>query len=264
MIFLFVLFLFLIALLLWNHFYWRAEAWPSSAFKLPLYQAHRGYWIGGARENTLDAFIAAKVQGYEMCELDVQITADGVPLVFHDETLNRMAGVVGTIADMTYERIISVYPAPTLQEVLLHPDVPPYFNIELKTRFKRSGSLEEAVVKVVRETKSEDRVLFSSFNPLCLLRLKNLLPQVPRALLATQEKAAENNFLLRSLCLAPYIGVHLLHLDHRYLSAQMIGAYKKRGVPVALWTVNDPEKAEEFLRAGAVGIISDSLKKEKA
>ncbi|MFM6928674.1 MAG: glycerophosphodiester phosphodiesterase, partial [Bdellovibrio sp.] len=149
--------------------------------------------------------------------------------------------------------------APSLEELLRSSDVPAFFNIELKTDKAFLGILEKSVAEVVRKTQSESRVLFSSFNPLAVRRLSRLLPEVPRALLATAGKDPGNRIYLRKLWFAPYIRANLLHLDYRFVDAAAIKRWSQRGVPVALWTVNDEAKAKEFLAAGAVSIISDTL-----
>lgn len=252
------------SVLVWRHLSWKALPWPEKALPLPLYQAHRGYWVEGEGENTLGAFKAARTRGYQMCELDVHLSADGVVVVFHDGDLQRVAGVSCKISQLSLAQLRQYHPIPSLKEVLTSAETPPYFNIELKTQEKWRSDLERAVVQTVCETQSEGRVLFSSFNPLCLWRLKALLPGVPRALLVTRERSSGNNILLRNLCLAPYLGLHLLHLDWRDISPESVNSYRHRGIPVALWTVNEAEKARQYLEAGVVSLISDRLpEKEK-
>lgn len=245
--------------LVWRHRSWSALPWPTGALPLPLYQAHRGYWVEGEGENTLGAFKAAFQRGYQMCELDVHLSADGIAVVFHDGDLQRVAGVPHKVSQLSLEQLRQHYPIPSLKEVLMSSETPRYFNIELKTHEKWRSDLEQAVVQVVRETQSEGRVLFSSFNPLCLWRLRALLPEVPRALLATREMSSANNLFLRNLCLAPYVGLHLLHLDWRDVSPERVHRYRLRGIPVALWTVNEAVQARGYLEAGAVSLISDRL-----
>lgn len=242
-----------------RHKTWRALPWPQGALDLPKYQAHRGYWIEGQQENTLKSFLAAAEHGFQMVELDVCLSKDLVPVVFHDSDLNRLGNRNRAVADCTAQELKQWVDAPTLEEVLVSTKVPSFLNIELKASLSLQGTLESQVALLVKKYQAEQRVLFSSFSPLCLWRLRRLLPQVPRALLATQEIEPGNYFYLRKLWLAPYIGVHALHLDHSYISEDSLHGWKHRGVPVALWTVNDAGKAARFLAAGAVSIITDSI-----
>lgn len=251
--------LIIIGFLVYRHFTWKAEAWPQGAFKPPTYQGHRGYWKGGEQENTLGSFRAARKRGLQMIELDVQLSKGGVPVVFHDADLKRLGKSDQKVLDLEVEELEKLVGAPSLESVLKDPDVPRWLNIELKSSAIFDNGLEAAVAEVVRKTNSEKRILFSSFNPLAIRRLSHYLPDVPRALLASKEDAVGNRFYLRHLWLAPYVKAHALHLDFNYISEDELRAYSRRGIPVALWTVNDAEKAEGFLKAGAFSIISDTL-----
>lgn len=249
-----------LAVLIYRHKTWKALPWPSTALRPPAFQAHRGYWQAGAQENTLTAFAAAKAQGFEMFELDVRLSAGGIPVVFHDADLLRLGGKrQDLVAATSLENLKSWAQVCTLEEVLTSSDVPRFINIELKTNQIWNGDLEKSVAALIRKHSCESRVIFSSFNPLSLWRMKQRLPSVPRALLATQENDPENKVYLRQMWLAPYIGVHALHLDQNYVTPEDVQRWQKRHVPVALWTVNDPEQARQYLQAGALSIISDSV-----
>ncbi|MGZ3769609.1 MAG: glycerophosphodiester phosphodiesterase [Bdellovibrio sp.] len=258
MILIFLIFFLSAAFLIYRHFTWQALPWPKEALVPPQYQGHRGYWVGGLPENTLLAFEAAEKNGFKMVEMDVRLTEDKVPVVFHDCTLKRIFNLDKKVDDCTVEEL-RIYGIPTLEEVLNSKSIPPNLNIELKNPFIFDSTLEEKVAALIKNHKAEGRVVISSFNPLALKRMSSLLPDVPRALLATEEAAPDNRIYLRKLWLAPYVRVHALHLDHRYVSAELIKKWKKRNIPVAVWTVNDRKKAESFLNAGALSVISDYL-----
>ncbi|WP_413574744.1 glycerophosphodiester phosphodiesterase [Bdellovibrio sp. HCB290] len=260
MIYLALLVLCAFGFLLYRHLCWKAEPWPKNGVRPPRIQGHRGYWQGGAQENTLAAFKAAKERGLEMIEMDVQLSKDGHVVVFHDEDLKRIANDPRKVADVSAAELEQMANVPTLREVLLSPDVPKYLNIELKTKKATDHRLEEKVARVVRETDAFQRILFSSFNPLAVRVLHRLLPQVPRALLATKEKDPANRWYLKLMFFAPYIHANILHLDHRYVTIPQLKKYIKRGVPVSFWTVNESPRAEELLANGAQSIISDTLR----
>lgn len=249
----------LFSYLLYRHFTWQALPWPAEAVKPPSYQGHRGYWQGGERENTLASFRAAQQRGLQMIELDVRLSKEGLPVVFHDADLKRIGNSDKRVLDLGAEEMGSLVQAPLLEAVLMDPAVPRWINIETKTGAFFDGRLEKAIAEVVRKTQAEKRILFSSFNPLSLWRLSHHLPEVPRALLVTQEKAEGNRIYLRQMWLAPYVHLHALHLDYRFVTEEDLRNYKQRGIPVALWTVNEAEKADVFLKAGAFSIISDTL-----
>ncbi|MEN0060335.1 MAG: glycerophosphodiester phosphodiesterase [Bdellovibrio sp.] len=249
--------LLLISVLLWRHYTWKAQPWPQGALQPPAYQAHRGYWKEGAPENTLASMKAAWEQGFQMAELDVRLSADGIPVVFHDKTLRRWGDEKVLVSMLTARELSTRTQSPTLEQVLQSQERPAFINIELKTDQMWDGQLEKKVAAVVRQQGAEKQVLFSSFNPLALYRLSREIPQVPRALLATEEKDARNKIYLRHLWLAPYVNIQALHLDAQYVSPGELQKWKKRKIPVALWTVNDRQRAQDYLAQGALSIITD-------
>lgn len=240
--------------------FWEALPWPSGAFRLPRAQCHRGYRAGGAVENTLEAFRGAARAGAQMIELDTHISADGVAVVIHDKTIDRTSasGRSGVVAEMKAADLKALANAPSLYEALSNPACASLFvNIELKSGSAKANGLEEAVAKAVREARAEGRVLFSSFNPLALRRIARLLPDCPRALLATNEPEDGNKFYLRKMLLAFLARPHMLNYDRRSLTPARAAAFRARKVPFSVWTVNDPAEARKCLAMGAESIISD-------
>lgn len=263
MIFLIVAVVIVVAV--YRHYTWQAQAWPAGALTPAKYQGHRGYWKEGAQENTLESFKAAKARGLQMIEMDVHLSKDQVVVVFHDNNLRRLGNSKQvqesnkTIEEMTAQELAEAAHVCTLEDVLKSTDIPELLNIELKSDRVWDERLEKEIAKLVRKYQAEKRILFSSFNPLSLYKLSKVLPEVPRALLASKEIDPGNKFYLKHLCFAPYVGVHILHLDYKYVSAAELARWKKRKVPVAFWTVNEAEKAHELLSQGAVSIITDTL-----
>lgn len=235
------------------------EQWPSQALVLPRLQAHRGYWLEGAQENSLAAFRAAKAKGALMFECDVRLSRDQVPVIFHDSDLQRLAHRADLVSSLTAAELKRWANAPTLQEILMDPSVPRFVNIELKSKEKLDDPLERKVAEVVRNVKARSRVLFSSFNPMSLYRISLHLPDVPRALLVTQEDDPDNSILLKKMWLAPLIRIHLLHLDQKMVTEKTMKTWSERRMPIAVWTVNGKEKIQNFLRMGAISVISDTL-----
>lgn len=242
-------------LLKWIH----PEPWPDTSFPMPRWQAHRGYWVGGFQENTLAAFRAARVAGFKMCEMDVRLSKDGIPVVFHDSDVSRFGSSSNAVAHLTAAELARSAQVPTLREVLSDAAVPEFFNIELKTGIGEIGRLEPAVLKVIQDTRAENRVLFSSFNPLSLSALSQIAPKIPRALLATRQNAPGNHLILKNLLLAPFLRIHLLHLDYLMLNKRLCDELRRRKIPFAVWTVNEEQTAQFFLESGAASVITDRL-----
>lgn len=250
---------FILVFLVVRHFTWKPLSWPEGSLRPSKYQGHRGYWKGGQQENSMPSFEAAKARSLTMIEFDVHLSKDEVPVIFHDSDLKRIAGLEDKVYNLTAKELLEKANAPSLAQVLESNKIPSYLNIELKTDKVLCATLEKKVAEVVHAHKASERVMFSSFNPLSLARLRRYIPEVPRALLVSQEPEPGNRIYLRKMWFAPYVGVHLLHLDFNDVSEADLRGYKSRGIPVALWTVNDRAVAEKFLAAGAVSIISDEL-----
>ena len=110
------------------------EPWPAGALKLPSYQAHRGYHVSPLIENTLAAFQAAKKQGIKMCECDVQLSRDGVPVVFHDPSLKRLFSSNEMVVDLTSKELFKKAQVPTLESLLLDENSPELWNLEINPK----------------------------------------------------------------------------------------------------------------------------------
>lgn len=236
----------------------RALPWPAGHIRPPQYQAHRGYWVEGAAQNTLESFRAARAKGYEMAELDVRLSKDAVPVVFHDPDLRKFDRNVHVL-DLTAKEIGRLTGAPTLEEVLTMEDGPGAFNVELKGDFANAAALEVHVARLIEKTATQSKIVFSSFSPISLATLARLLPDVPRSLLASREKEDGNAMYLREMWLAPVLPIHMMNLDERSLDAEALAVLREKRVPFSAWTVNDPARADELLAAGAESIITDSV-----
>jgi glycerophosphoryl diester phosphodiesterase len=231
--------------------------WPQFGLSFPRWQAHRGAHLWGAQENTMSAFREAKARGALMFECDVRLSKDGIPVCHHDETLVRLSGIDEQVSQLTAQQLKEKANAPTLQEVLSTTEVPRLINIELKTSEVANESLERRVIDVIRKNKAESRVLLSSFNPVSLWKVSNLAPEIPRALLASQEDHPANKRWLKELWSLPFLSVHLLHLEDKMLKGPLLRAVRTSRFPFAVWTVNDRARAEELFALGAKSIITD-------
>jgi glycerophosphoryl diester phosphodiesterase len=196
-------------------------------------------------------------------ELDVQRCASGEVVVIHDETLDRTTGKAGVVTATRWSEIraldagswkaarFSGTRVPLLSEVL--EAFPAFVNIELKTEATDDRGLTLAVVRDIRRGRAENRVLLSSFNPLCLLRARLLAPRIPRALLFESEQ----RWPLRSALAAPLLAVKALHPEHTLATPARVAGWKRRGYSIAAWTVDDPELAVALWKSGASGVITN-------
>ncbi len=211
----------------------------------PLLLGHRGS-PRQARENTLESYRLALQAGLDGLELDVQRTHDGVLAIHHDFDLQGQP-----IATQTWAELRAKAPwMPRLEEVLeLSQEFPGcWLNLELKSQPPETDGREQALVATLRQGPSLEHVWISSFDPLALIRLKNLGVGVPLALLAHQPEVLE---------LLPCLPVQGVHPHHTMLSEASLANFKARGLFVSTWTVNDLTLAKTLLAWGVDGLIGD-------
>ena len=148
--------------------------------------AHRGF-SGTYPENTMLSFEKAVENGADAIELDVHLSKDGEVMIIHDEALARTTGRDGFVFDYTRSELEKISagktkddkfgftPIPSLEEYLaMIKDTKLYTNIELKTAPVYYPGIEEKTLDLVRRFSLEDRILYSSFNWLSVLRMKDL------------------------------------------------------------------------------------------
>jgi len=99
--------------------------------------------------------------------------------------------------------------------------------------------------------------MFSSFNPFALKQMEYELPHVPRALLVSNVREGGNAWYLREMLYAPILKIHMLNLDQRMATPEVIAFWRKRGMPLSIWTIVEEKKGRELLKQGVNGIISD-------
>jgi glycerophosphoryl diester phosphodiesterase len=237
---------------------------PSSFTRAgrPVVWGHRGASFD-APENTLAAFRLAQQQGADGVELDAQRSASGEVVVLHDESLGRTTGFAGLVTETPWSTIRALDAGarkseryrgervPLLAEVL--DAFPLLVNVELKCERADDRGLTAEVVRVIREARAQDRVLLSSFNPLCLLRARASAPEILRALLFESEQ----RWALRSALAAPALGVAALHPEHVLAMPDRVARWRKRGYSVACWTVDDPDRAAALVESGVSGLITN-------
>lgn len=222
------------------------EAWDL-LFGPPI--AHRGLWSpDGPPENSLAAFGAACEAGYGI-ELDVQLTADGEVVVFHDHDLRRMTGEEGspgarTAADLSGLRLAGTSETvPTLAQTLELVGRRSMIHIELKTPPGAEGPLEERVLDLISTHPGPVAVI--GFNPHSHAWFAERAPQVLRGLdsysyagaIHLPEETRRAYAALEQVAIAK---PHFLALGLDMLPSQIAARHRAAGLPVVAWTVRDP------------------------
>lgn len=228
---------------------------------LPACIAHR---CGGseAPENTLAGLRAAARLGFRAVEFDVMLSADGTPVLIHDETLERTTNGRGRVCD-TPDAVLLALDAghgervPTLAEAAaLCRRLGLQANIEIKPATGHEARTGEVVGRFVagnwNDADPATAPLFSSFSVEALAAARRVAPTVRRGLLF-EALPADWPAQMRALDAVS------LHCDADLLDDGTLAAVAAAGTPVYCYTVNDPARARALFSHGAAGIFTDRL-----
>lgn len=228
--------------------------------------AHRGA-CAYAPENTMPAFELAKRLGADGIELDVQLTKDGIPVIIHDERLDRTCDGTGFVKDYTLEELrkfnaAKKYPAygrveiPTLAEFYAWlSDTELTVNLELKNSIVLYDGLEEKVLTLAKEYGVEDRIIYSSFNHYSMQRIKQLCPEAKAAFLYS-------NGILDIAEYADKYHMDAVHPSLKNLEySDIVKECHAKGIKVHVWTVNEDADFERLKALGVDAVITNYAEK---
>lgn len=226
----------------------------------PLAFSHRGFAPLG-EENTLKAFRAAYELGFRYLETDVHTSSDGELIVFHDETLHRLTGATGSIADRTSVEIralrVAGEPIPTFEELLLEfPQA--HFNVDVKDE---PGA--QRLASLIERHGAHDRVLVASFRGRRRDRVQRLVSRPVATSPGILGGAAAA--LLGKLVRLPQAGLGsfaaLQVPESRGHFPVVTNAFVRHaheaGIQVHVWVVNDATSMHRLLDLGVDGLMSD-------
>ncbi len=235
--------------------------WPY-----PRWIAHRG--AGKlAPENTLAAFRLGAAHGYRMFECDVKLSADGVPFLLHDATLERTTNGRGTAGDHPWGELARLdagawhsrahagEPVPTLENLARFCIANGYFlNIEIKPTPGVERQTGEVVAHHARQWWQGQAVppLLTSFRPESLEGARNAAPELPRGLLLDTLWDGWLDMALALQCTA-------IVCNHALWDAVTVAQVRSRGLRTLSYTVNDDWAARRLIALGTDGIITDRV-----
>ena len=229
---------------------------PEQSPPTPFLYAHRGA-SAQAPENTLAAFRCALEARADGVELDVHLSADGVPVVIHDATLQRTTDGSGPVdllnaaelatldAGSWFAPDFAAETVPTLAAVLELLAGRLRINVELK-----DAAAGLAVLELLPRFPGAE-VILSCFDRAALHELRCADPRVPLAVLS--EESGWHRLLPEALAL----GATVLHLRADVVTRPLVAAARAAGQPVYAWTVDDPWTARTLLRAGVAGLFTN-------
>ena len=228
---------------------------------------HRG--LGGLYpENTLTSVLEAKRTGLNWVEVDVKLSSDKHPVVFHDDTLDRTTDGSGLLADSSLAELKLLDAGrfnglefeneriPTLVELLdLCLAIKMNLNIELKPN---PGQDEETAEQVIRIIKNHDflykqQILFSSYSVPALSVCKRHAPLIPRGLLARDDHEISDQTHTE----LEVLDCFSLHMMADHLSQDVLASCQEKGYRVLVHTVNEISKAQQLWDSGVTAVFSD-------
>lgn len=231
---------------------------------LPRVIGHRGA-AAAAPENTIESLRLAAEQGARMVEFDVKLTADGVVILMHDDSLERTTSGRGRVAGATWAQIRDLDAGgwfgprwrgsrvPTLDAAIVALDECGLAaNIEIKPCPGREVETAEAVISSLRRRWPRGRAwpLLSSFARDCLAVTRDVAPEIPRGLLLWR-KPSDWSAAARSL------GCDTVHCARQHLTPEWAAEILRLGYGLAVYTVNDASEAARLRRWGVESIITD-------
>jgi len=263
----------------------RAGLTADSAFQTvwpyPSWIAHRG--AGRlAPENTLAAFQVGLDHGFQMIEFDVQITADQIPVLMHDASLERTTNGQGPVWAATAEQIGQLdagrwhsaafegEAVPTLAQVAQWMQSRGVLaNLEIKPAQGLEAQTGEQVASVAaRLWSGVTPPLLSSFSVVALEAAKAVAPGLPRALLADVSRWAAADVPFEAPFESPFdailrtalgLSAVAIVIQHAGLDADRIAAAHSAGLRVLTYTLNDAARAQALLSMGLDGVITDAV-----
>lgn len=236
----------------------RAAGQPYFAGRFQAF-AHRGGSWPGIGENSLAAFARAVQAGFRHLETDVHVTADGVLVAFHDESLDRVTDGHGPIADHTAAelaelRIAGTEPIPLLA-ALLEALPGAFFNIDLKA----PGAVGP-LADLLRRTGATQRVCVSSFSLARIAAFRRLAPEVATGL----SRLAVVLLWLGIPGVTRLLRGQAAQVPHRVwgdrlalVTRRFVRTAHRNGIRVHVWTINDAPTMDSLIELGVDGIVTD-------
>jgi len=225
---------------------------------------HRGA-CAYAPENTMSSFIKAAQLNVKWVEFDVMSSSDGVPIIFHDETLNRTTNGQGEVSHASYaylqtldagkwfNYIFSDERIPTLMTVISFlQEAKIAANIEIKSTPEQEEKLIQRVMTEMKPylAKANDQFLFSSFSITALHTLRKLSPDCHIGLLL-HEWHPDWKHICHSLnCVS-------VHVNEEIMTETMAHEMKAMNKKLLCYTVNDAKRAKELFAWGVDAVFSD-------
>jgi glycerophosphoryl diester phosphodiesterase len=195
-------------------------------------------------------------------EIDVQLCADGVPVLMHDDTVDRTTNLKGPVREKTLAELQAAdagngEPVPTLDQVLALAAGKLTVMCELKATpgaADQDQACVDAVVEVIRKHNAESWTAIHSFNPIMVERARNTEPRVSAAIITGPIQGEQIDRLLGGLMKR---NAQAISVEHHCVDRALVEKAKRRQVSVWSWTADTPQDWARIVEAGVDGIITN-------
>lgn len=211
--------------------------------------AHRGRELGDT-ENSLLSMQHLYDHGIRIIEVDCRLTKDGVVILMHDETVDRVSGAKGHISEKTYAELKALFPEVTTINELLHFVKEKNMKVYIETKEDSPDILEKIHASILHH-EVERQVVVISFlhNAIQEIHRKN-----PPYLLCLSCDSLPIDEVIHRASDAHFYG---LVLNHEIVDQDRIKNAHARGLKVLVYTVNDPDRKAMLRKWGVDGLITD-------
>jgi glycerophosphoryl diester phosphodiesterase len=219
--------------------------------QLPRVIGHRGA-AAYAPENTLASFREARRRGATWVEIDVKLTADGVPIIMHDDSLKRTMGIDRRVAATSRAQLPK--DVPTFEEAIAcFAELGLGCNVEIKPCEGREVETARVTVETLRRCwpASLPPPLLSSFKAASLVAAREAAPEFARAILLGE---IERNWRVR----AEEVGAVGVNTNGTKLTAPQAVDIRKAGYALSVYTIDDGDVARVLVGMGVDCIITDA------
>lgn len=231
---------------------------------LPRLVAHRG---GGllAPENTLPGIREAAKHGYRAVEFDVMLSADGVPVLMHDETLERTTNGRGRVGELTFAQLSQLDAGSWFADEFAGEPIPRFdhaldlcrslglaVNVEIKPAEGTDSETGRIVAEWAAERGHDIPMVLSSFSLTALREAQKVAPDLPRGVLFGAPPVDWLGIVRRADSLS-------MHCDWTRLGSDTPAVARAAEVPLVVYTCNDPQHAQHLLEQGVSSVITDRL-----
>ena len=216
--------------------------------------AHRSY-MGEGVENTISGLVSVANSGADLIEIDIQQTADGEFVVFHDRTLRRLAGKTSSVANMTLSELtaVTVHANGFSDKITSLDDFIEMAQaldisllIELKIHGKETEDVLVRLAEKLRAHKVLDRYYVQSANPKMVTMLKKIAPNLRVGIV----------YALNIGTIAD-LKVDFIALEESSVSDRLIEEMLQLDVDLFVWTLNKDRLLQEYIGKNIAGVITD-------